>query len=303
MLQTAKHSFSFGKRLFFNSAISQLFTPFQNFKPVQTNIQPFVTQFTGKRYFSKTPKETEKKEEQYDEKKAKEFENKCQNGDVNAMYEYGRALLEGTDGIKKDFEKSARYFKQGADLNDPKCMNSYGLCLLYGDGVKQDSKAAFSYFRKAADCGNSEAQYYVGFCYQMGQGVEKNEKEFIKYLKMSADNGYSEACSIYGTMLLRQEDQKTDSTSLAYQYFKKAADLGDINGQYIYGMALLTGAPGVSMNKGQAAVYLKKAAEQSHSDAQCIYGHLLYHGDGVPKDLKEATRFFGLSAVQGNPEG
>lgn len=238
----------------------------------------------------------------YDQKKALVYEAKCEKGDTKAMYEYGTCLLKGKNGIKKDFEKAAKYFKMGADKHDVSCVTSYALCLFYGDGVKQDLAKSFTLFKEAAEKGVNKAQYYVGFCYQSGQGVKKDQKEGIRYIKLAADNGYPEACSIYA-LILSEGTLMPKNIPVANEYFKKAADLGDINGQYLYAMALLTGSGNLKVDKPLAISYLKKAAEQGHSESQLLYGHHLYRGDGVTRNLKEAARFFGLSATQGNPEG
>ena len=41
-------------------------------------------------------------------------------------------------------------------------------------------------------------------------------------------------------------------------------------------------------------------AEQEDSDAQCYLGWIYENGHGVPKDIKEALKWFRLAAEQGN---
>ena len=45
-----------------------------------------------------------------------------------------------------------------------------------------------------------------------------------------------------------------------------------------------------------------KAAREGDADAQVAMGYLFYKGDGVTQDRREAARWFGLAADQGNAE-
>jgi len=61
----------------------------------------------------------------------------------------------------------------------------------------------------------------------------------------------------------------------------------------------LTGR-GAKQNDNAAAAWYLRAAEAGSPDAQVMLGWMHEVGRGVPKNLDEAARRFGLAAAQGN---
>jgi len=60
---------------------------------------------------------------------------------------------------------------------------------------------------------------------------------------------------------------------------------------------------GIVTASGWAGSYspeLVKKAEAGDSQSQCALGHYYFHGDGVPRDLKESFKWYKKSAEQGN---
>jgi len=51
---------------------------------------------------------------------------------------------------------------------------------------------------------------------------------------------------------------------------------------------------------GSYSPELVKKAEAGDSQSQCALGHYYFHGDGVPRDLKESFKWYLKSAEQGN---
>ncbi len=60
---------------------------------------------------------------------------------------------------------------------------------------------------------------------------------------------------------------------------------------------------GVPKDYKEAVRWYRKAAEQGDADAQDSLGSLYANGDGVPHDYKEAVKWFRLAADQGDDDG
>jgi serine/threonine protein kinase len=80
---------------------------------------------------------------------------------------------------------------------------------------------------------------------------------------------------------------------------KVQADAGDPIAQCTYGFYLENGT-GVPKDLKEAVRYYKLSADQGNAYGQNNYGRCLECATGVPKDLKEAARYYKLSADQGN---
>jgi TPR repeat protein len=62
----------------------------------------------------------------------------------------------------------------------------------------------------------------------------------------------------------------------------------------------LKNGEGVPKNLVEAAKYFKLSADQGHAAGQNNYGFALKYGEGVPKNLVESAKYLKLSADQGN---
>ena len=83
----------------------------------------------------------------------------------------------------------------------------------------------------------------------------------------------------------------------------KAAEQGDAKAQYNIGNMYLQGQ-GVPRNYKEALRWFMKAAEQGFADAQFNTGALLVGGqEGVLRDLRTALKWMRLAAAQGHPNG
>ena len=79
------------------------------------------------------------------------------------------------------------------------------------------------------------------------------------------------------------------------------AEQGDSTAQFNLGWIYLNGK-GIPKDDKQASRWFKKSAEQGHSEAQYILGRMYHSGQGVVKDNKESVKWFRKSAEQGHPK-
>ena len=61
---------------------------------------------------------------------------------------------------------------------------------------------------------------------------------------------------------------------------------------------LLYAGDGIETNKKEAARYYKLAADKGNIDAMVNYAFMLEEGDGIEKNEKEAARYFKLASIQ-----
>ena len=84
-------------------------------------------------------------------------------------------------------------------------------------------------------------------------------------------------------------------------WIKKAAEEGRANWQCNLGVCYFYGE-GVEKNLSEASKWFKKAAEQGNAKAQFNLGLGYFKGEGVPQDYGEAMHWFGKASEQGDAD-
>ena len=84
-----------------------------------------------------------------------------------------------------------------------------------------------------------------------------------------------------------------------YAHVKELAEQGDAIAQGELGWLYSMGQ-GVPRDDKEAAKWYRKAAEQGDANAQRELGNLYGFGQGVPRDDKEAAKWYAKAAEQGN---
>ena len=85
----------------------------------------------------------------------------------------------------------------------------------------------------------------------------------------------------------------------ALREMKPLAEQGDAKAQNYLGQMYIRGH-GVPKNHREAARWFRKAAEQGEADARHNLGLMYYTGRGVPKNYKLAYMWYSLAAAQGH---
>lgn len=73
------------------------------------------------RFFSKSHIDTQVQIIHYDQKTAKEYESRCEKGDIEGVRTYGPDLLYGLKGLKSNLNKAMQYIKYGFEKQDLRC--------------------------------------------------------------------------------------------------------------------------------------------------------------------------------------
>lgn len=228
-----------------------------------------------------------------DEKLGLHYINKAAGLDYGpAQLLLGNIYFDGTETVKKDHIKSARYFKMAADKGIKSAQNSYGFMLLKGDGVQKDEELAAEYFKKSADQGDSEGQTnYAKMLCENANDIQ----QAIDYFEKAADNGSIDALIALSSLYLKGKGVTTNFEK-ARQYAKRAADTNDPKGHMAYGYFLEQ-----IKDFGKAFEEYKTAANAGEVTSMGNIARLYQFGLGCKVDLKNAMKYFKMAADKGDP--
>jgi uncharacterized protein len=161
-----------------------------------------------------------------------------------------------------------------------------------------DSKSSVEALKYAAEGGQSLAQWKLGRMYADGDGVPHDDLKAYEYFDQIVRN-YDEdetdrrdlgavsnaivAIGIYSLNGIANSPVQADPDR-AFEMFQYAAtNFSDPDAQYNLARMYLDGVGGVDKNNMRAARWLALAAEKRHHPAQAVLGHLLFVGEGVPR--------------------
>ena len=140
--------------------------------------------------------------------------------------------------------------------------------------------------------GIAGAQISLGIMRQLGLVVPKDEIEDVKWYRLAAEQGVGSAQSIMGLVNANGQGVPQDDLE-AMKWFRLAAEKSITSEKTgIYNLA--------KQNVTQALNILTDDAENGIAQAQLDLSVMLRFGLGVPKDEKEAAKWYLLAAEQGN---
>ena len=204
------------------------------------------------------------------------------------QFQLGRAFDK-----KKQYETAIRWYKKVAkDYSYPSAQNNLGHMYRGGKGVPQDDKTAVKWYRLAAEQGDAVGQNALGNMYYTGRGVPKDGKESAKWRTLAAEQGNSQSQYNLGVMYENGRGVSQDDKT-AVKWYRLAAEQGIANAQ----RALKRLQKEIAkLNKLRE---LQARAKQGDANAQYQLGTMYDNGLGVPKDDKEAVKWWRKAAKQG----
>ncbi|KAF3763613.1 HCP-like protein [Cryphonectria parasitica EP155] len=199
-------------------------------------------------------------------------------GDSAAMYRLGMMALLGQHGQRQDFRYGIDLINRAADTADedaPQGAYVYGMLIardlpdimVPDDLLPYKVDTARQYVEKAAYLGFSKAQLKMGQAYELCQlGCDFNPSYSLHYYGLAAAQGQPEAAlGVSRWFLFGYESNFAKNEALAFKFAKQAADAKLATGEFAMG-----------------------------------YYHEI--GIHVPKDLKEARRWYEQAASHGNQD-
>jgi TPR repeat protein len=176
-------------------------------------------------------------------------------------------------------------------------------------GDAQSSVKALTY---AAEGGEPLAQWKLGSIYAAGEVVPRNDLLAYKYFDQLVERfdeddsdmrsltavanafvqvGLYNLNGIPGTAIKPDPERAVELFEVA------ATRFGDADGQYHLARMFIEGAGGLAKDKLRAAKWLGLASEKGHRDAQALLGHMLFRGDGVPRQAARGLMWLSMAAL------
>lgn len=161
-----------------------------------------------------------------------------------------------------------------------------------------DAKSSLEALSYAAEGGQVLAQWKLGSMYARGEGVPRDDLKAYHYFEQMIDNFNEDepngrdisaisnafvAVGVYNLGGIANSDLKPDAARALAMFQYAATNFGDPDAQYHLAMMYVDGADGLARDNMTAARWLALAADKHHRPAQAKLGHLLFVGDGVPR--------------------
>jgi len=205
----------------------------------------------------------------------------AEQGHAEAQCKLGFLYRSGR-GIPQSYLEGARWYQKAAAQGYVEAQYNLALCLRLGEGIQKDIKAAISWYTRAAKAGDKSAAYQLGTLYLVGKEVPQDAAKAILWLENASLEAAPNPITV-GEMF----DSSGGSHNvgiLALYSLGQIYDQGKI----------------VKLDPVRAFRYFLKAAELGNPEAQCNVGVKLYQGVGTTRNVEEAVKWLGDSALQGN---
>ena len=128
-------------------------------------------------------------------------------------------------GMERDLIFAADYYRQAADLGDPKGAINYALACEYGRGVPTNAALALAYYEAAARAGLPAGMYRTGLCHLYGTGTPRNGRFAAEWFARGARAGRPDAAGWLGRCALRGIGTEHDARA-AIPWLRKAVESG-----------------------------------------------------------------------------
>jgi len=161
-----------------------------------------------------------------------------------------------------------------------------------------DAKSSVEALSYAAEGGQVLAQWKLGSMYARGEGVPRDDIKAYHYFQQMIDNFNEDepnrrdisaisnafvAVGVYCLAGIANSELKPDAARALAMFQYAATNFGDPDAQYRLALMNMDGAGGLVRDNMTAARWLALAADKHHRPAQAKLGHLLFVGDGVPR--------------------
>jgi TPR repeat protein len=162
-----------------------------------------------------------------------------------------------------------------------------------------------NYIKQKAENGDAYYQGVLGEIYRRGDELEKNYDEALEWIKKSAEKENPIGLYNLAAMYFYGHNIEKD-TEKAEQLFRKSfsglnelAKKGDRRAQHNIGWMYDTGN-GIPRDQKEAVKWYRKSAERGNPLSKFSLGMKYETGEGVEKDLIQAIKWYKESAEQGN---
>jgi hypothetical protein len=225
----------------------------------------------------------------------RQLQKAARKGSLAAWHALGQIHFAGLAG-KTDYTAARAAFLQAAQKGYRPSQCSLGEWAYHGYGATgaptPNYEEALKWFSGPAAAGDANAQYYCGL---LALRLQKDGTTAKGHFERAAAQQHPEAMLYLGAFLERSSASTTDDFRRVRDLYAAAAAAGVPRAKYALGMLLRSRA--VDGGSEEAAVrYFREAAEQNYPLAELALGDAYRLGQGVPKSLCEALRWYRKSA-------
>jgi TPR repeat protein len=152
----------------------------------------------------------------------------AEQGDTEAMFQYGIMLVKGT-GIAKDMVQAQIWLLKAAELGHPGAQSEFGNAKLidYSRQLTTDAGPAIKWLSRAAEQGEADAMFNLGVFYMLSKpstGYQDTERG-IQLLRKCSEETLDDRCTFaYATVLESGRGVPVDSVR-AYAFYRLSQDV------------------------------------------------------------------------------
>ena len=172
-----------------------------------------------------------------------------------------------------------------------------------------EAPKAMAPLQYAAEQGNAVAQWKLGRMYATGEGVPRCDLRAFQYFSQIANAHADEypdapqapfvanafvALGQYYLVGIPNSQVKADATRAREMFAYAASYFGNADAQYQLARIYLDGQ-GVPRDARQAARWFTLAANKGQYQAQAMLGHMLFKGDAVPREAARGLMWLTLA--------
>ena len=179
------------------------------------------------------------------------------------------------------------------------------------DLQKGDAESSVIALQYAADGGEVLASWKLGSLYAKGDMVPRNDALAYKYFEKIVESYNADesdrrdmgaianafvAVGLYSLNGIPNTEIRPDPERALVMFSVAASDFGAPEAQYRLGRMYVEGAPGLGRDPRNAVRWFALAAEKGHCGAQAQLGHMLFNGEGVPRQRARGLMWMMVAA-------
>lgn len=227
--------------------------------------------------------------------RAAELEDVLAEFYMGYMYQVGLIL-------EKDPVQSEEYYRRVEFHGNAEMFYRLGLMIEFGrDPVASDQQGSLRWYQKASDMGSLKANYCLERVKHL-ISIGKQDKEAVRLARIGNMSVTEE--EIQRDMTLGEADYLMDEGEYdaAIEKYLESADLGNPDAMFMLSMFYRDGEI-VKRNNPLSFDYLTRAAMAGSTDAQMVLARCYELGEGCPRNINEATKYYAMAVANGNLVG
>ena len=226
---------------------------------------------------------------------------KAQNGSSYYQGLLGIYLRAGEAGTAVNLDLAKQWSNVSAKKNHPFGFYNLANLAMYEGNFEQATRYyqdATLRLARSASSGDAVSLFCMGEIYF--QVIPTNIPRAVEHFRKSAEAGFPLAQATLGSLCLKGMEIPGYDIRKGIDLLSNAARSRSLSARFNLGMAYYNG-DGVPKNLSQASRWFRLAVKQNFSEAQYTLGVLLIEGDeNFPKEEKEGFRLLKLAAAQGH---